>query len=130
MQNYPYFHLLLFAILPISQDEDWTFPPCPSPNFISIDRKSTRLNSSHQIISYAVFCLKKKKHPQAPRSNRSACRRTSREQRRARGHLPPRLLALARFGPVSARPHDREVFFFLKGVGPSDLPPLPPPALP
>src|SRR5258708_24377706 len=27
----------------------------------SRDRKSTRLNSSHQIISYAVFCLKKKK---------------------------------------------------------------------
>src|SRR5258708_16913067 len=27
----------------------------------SADRKSTRLNSSHQIISYAVFCLKKKK---------------------------------------------------------------------
>src|SRR5947208_13340002 len=26
------------------------------------DRKSTRLNSSHQIISYAVFCLKKKKN--------------------------------------------------------------------
>src|SRR5438552_13647815 len=29
---------------------------------LSRDRKSTRLNSSHQIISYAVFCLKKKKH--------------------------------------------------------------------
>src|SRR5258708_29944965 len=28
------------------------------------DRKSTRLNSSHQIISYAVFCLKKKKEPE------------------------------------------------------------------
>src|SRR5947208_4685511 len=28
------------------------------------DRKSTRLNSSHQIISYAVFCLKKKNHIQ------------------------------------------------------------------
>src|SRR5438552_11118959 len=28
---------------------------------LSRDRKSTRLNSSHQIISYAVFCLKKKK---------------------------------------------------------------------
>src|SRR5258708_10556208 len=28
---------------------------------IKTDRKSTRLNSSHQIISYAVFCLKKKK---------------------------------------------------------------------
>src|SRR3712207_7385177 len=29
----------------------------------SRDRKSTRLNSSHANISYAVFCLKKKKHP-------------------------------------------------------------------
>src|SRR5947208_15796142 len=27
---------------------------------VDLDRKSTRLNSSHQIISYAVFCLKKK----------------------------------------------------------------------
>src|SRR5207244_12844582 len=33
----------------------------PAPVEGSIDRKSTRLNSSHQIISYAVFCLKKKK---------------------------------------------------------------------
>src|SRR3712207_8152018 len=29
---------------------------------VLIDRKSTRLNSSHANISYAVFCLKKKKH--------------------------------------------------------------------
>src|SRR5690606_41315652 len=29
-----------------------------------VDRKSTRLNSSHVKISYAVFCLKKKKHEQ------------------------------------------------------------------
>src|SRR3712207_6870955 len=28
-----------------------------------VDRKSTRLNSSHANISYAVFCLKKKHHP-------------------------------------------------------------------
>src|SRR5207244_12294475 len=32
-----------------------------SQGFTRPDRKSTRLNSSHQIISYAVFCLKKKK---------------------------------------------------------------------
>src|SRR5258708_18859999 len=32
-----------------------------------LDRKSTRLNSSHQIISYAVFCLKKKTPPEYPR---------------------------------------------------------------
>src|SRR5437588_4698892 len=29
-----------------------------------LDRKSTRLNSSHTVISYAVFCLKKKNKPQ------------------------------------------------------------------
>src|SRR5258708_2608902 len=32
----------------------------PHPRSAPRDRKSTRLNSSHQIISYAVFCLKKK----------------------------------------------------------------------
>src|SRR5438105_10358023 len=31
-----------------------------------LDRKSTRLNSSHEWISYAVFCLKKKKNTQKP----------------------------------------------------------------
>src|SRR5947208_11763322 len=34
------------------------------------DRKSTRLNSSHQIISYAVFCLKKKKITSTTRTSR------------------------------------------------------------
>src|SRR5947208_5127079 len=33
----------------------------PGHDLLIGDRKSTRLNSSHQIISYAVFCLKKKK---------------------------------------------------------------------
>src|SRR2546426_7049032 len=33
----------------------------------TIDRKSTRLNSSHLVISYAVFCLKKKKQHQLTR---------------------------------------------------------------
>src|SRR5256886_4129707 len=35
------------------------------------DRKSTRLNSSHSQISYAVFCLKKKKRPLRPADSRS-----------------------------------------------------------
>src|SRR5258708_27827302 len=35
------------------------------------DRKSTRLNSSHQIISYAVFCLKKKKRKKILANNPS-----------------------------------------------------------
>src|SRR3972149_741485 len=38
------------------------------------DRKSTRLNSSHSQISYAVFCLKKKTHLQLPRGYGSARR--------------------------------------------------------
>src|ERR1022692_2774119 len=35
---------------------------CTPPSRQCTDRKSTRLNSSHLVISYAVFCLKKKKH--------------------------------------------------------------------
>src|SRR3712207_8030135 len=34
------------------------------PSWLRLDRKSTRLNSSHANISYAVFCLKKKKTAQ------------------------------------------------------------------
>src|SRR5438552_14301479 len=45
-----------------------------SSNGITTDRKSTRLNSSHQIISYAVFCLKKKKKENVrARSNPEPC---------------------------------------------------------
>src|SRR5258707_4589966 len=36
------------------------------------DRKSTRLNSSHANISYAVFCLKKKKNTEQKRGNEEA----------------------------------------------------------
>src|SRR5256885_7227853 len=36
-------------------------PQIDGPLLAAIDRKSTRLNSSHLVISYAVFCLKKKK---------------------------------------------------------------------
>src|SRR5258708_30827050 len=46
-------------------------------SLVARDRKSTRLNSSHQIISYAVFCLKKKKqkiHRDLLLSSRSAHR--------------------------------------------------------
>src|SRR3712207_7286174 len=39
-------------------------PAAPTVRQAVIDRKSTRLNSSHANISYAVFCLKKKKKHQ------------------------------------------------------------------
>src|SRR5437879_12629157 len=60
--------LSLHDALPISArpPPTRTRHPCPAPTrarrrFPPEDRKSTRLNSSHRCISYAVFCLKKKK---------------------------------------------------------------------
>src|SRR2546430_11316206 len=49
------------------------------PAGIPGDRKSTRLNSSHSQISYAVFCLKKKKtkHSHAPETSTYTCSMTS-----------------------------------------------------
>src|ERR1039457_7431886 len=42
-----------------------------------LDRKSTRLNSSHLVISYAVFCLKKKKIKYTNRKNTLYARHTT-----------------------------------------------------
>src|SRR5437867_6701425 len=67
--------LSLHDALPIFKDKilnrprakEWAKwqPDEPSANDMRrrLDRKSTRLNSSHRTISYAVFCLKKKKKP-------------------------------------------------------------------
>src|SRR5687768_18239864 len=41
-------------------------------NRLKTDRKSTRLNSSHGYISYAVFCLKKKNQKNPPQTPRTA----------------------------------------------------------
>src|SRR2546422_6814030 len=41
-------------------------PQKDSLRLVLLDRKSTRLNSSHGYISYAVFCLKKKKNKKKP----------------------------------------------------------------
>src|SRR5205807_10219541 len=50
---------MVFAVLPVvGSGLVW------GPGAIALDRKSTRLNSSHLVISYAVFCLKKKKQEQ------------------------------------------------------------------
>src|SRR5256885_7551661 len=44
-------------------------PRHPGQRERDLDRKSTRLNSSHLVISYAVFCLKKKKSTSAASSS-------------------------------------------------------------
>src|SRR5258708_32083543 len=55
-----------FAMLDLSKVRSEGF----GPGVLKVDRKSTRLNSSHQIISYAVFCLKKKKKKSRSRMKR------------------------------------------------------------
>src|SRR2546427_10126149 len=49
---HPRMHERAFVLVPLAEI---------APERITPDRKSTRLNSSHSQISYAVFCLKKKK---------------------------------------------------------------------
>src|SRR5256885_7525503 len=48
------------------------YAPGPAWWQAASDRKSTRLNSSHLVISYAVFCLKKKKTEEATPGDRAA----------------------------------------------------------
>src|SRR3989442_6354554 len=54
--------VLRTSALPVQGDVLATWPTAglPEGSVYTIDRKSTRLNSSHVRISYAVFCLKKK----------------------------------------------------------------------
>src|SRR5258705_1062626 len=57
----------------------WVRSPAPVRRSRALDRKSTRLNSSHLGISYAVFCLKKKKMLASPLEDN----RSERDQRRS-----------------------------------------------
>src|SRR5438034_4009162 len=59
-----FYHVAAYRQLPVASVP--LIVSVPSGNFGNLtagilDRKSTRLNSSHTVISYAVFCLKKKK---------------------------------------------------------------------
>src|SRR5438094_6172484 len=49
-------------------------PESNMPSTKRIDRKSTRLNSSHRTISYAVFCLKKKKKKKIKKDKKNKTR--------------------------------------------------------
>src|SRR3954466_6972039 len=90
------------------------------------DRKSTRLNSSHTIISYAVFCLKKKigagdnlvqlgLRLRLAHTRPLPCPREVRAATRGRGDV-------GRTRPARAR-----VFFFFMHRGPPEFPPFPHP---
>src|ERR1039458_4030655 len=92
------------------------------------DRKSTRLNSSHLGISYAVFCLKKKS-TQVPHTCRSSLGTGARltaftgRPRRTGRRIHVRCAGLAERNTTSRV----FFFFFLEDGPPHPLPPLPPP---
>src|SRR4051795_10723051 len=92
------------------------------------DRKSTRLNSSHTLISYAVFCLKKKrKQEPAVECGETSSRRQASLVLYAATHFfapSPRARALRgfRFACLLLR------FFFLNETAPPEFSLLPPPA--
>src|SRR5438034_6723306 len=56
------------------------------------DRKSTRLNSSHTVISYAVFCLKKKKKKQKQTTTSNTKKNTTKPHTTKNTQAPPRTL--------------------------------------
>src|SRR5437588_6978461 len=58
-------------------DEDWR-----GVSDVQEDRKSTRLNSSHTVISYAVFCLKKKKKKKKKTNKKTEHKKKTRQQQR------------------------------------------------
>src|SRR6266704_4473442 len=74
----------LFPYTTLFRSTEHDQQPTPSPKRTgsspsSVDRKSTRLNSSHVSISYAVFCLKKKKND--ARSHRAQKKKRERRDR-------------------------------------------------
>src|SRR3990170_3971359 len=85
------------------------------------DRKSTRLNSSHQIISYAVFCLKKKNAGAARRPAPPWLRAGLRAGLRAalRAGAPVRVVLLREGGECEAVERSLFFFFLMSGGPPS-----------
>src|SRR5450755_694509 len=86
------------------------------------DRKSTRLNSSHPCISYAVFCLKKKStcqsQPQSATNKIEA--RTVRPPSPAIPRVPP-FDTPAYLRHFSRKQHDRSPFFFFNDTATTEI---------
>src|SRR3954462_4690747 len=82
----------------------------------ALDRKSTRLNSSHTIISYAVFCLKKKiGQDDAPNGLRSGGLGLVRVPAGARQLPPPACpRSPASRNPAARPPHPPRFFFSIR----------------
>src|SRR6202051_1995085 len=122
--------LSLHDALPICHwlalDANGAFAQAIPAEFERIDRKSTRLNSSHMSISYAVFCLKKKKQPRhrelsgpAPSPVRRAPASAPHTSR-----SPPATTSCV--AQIRARPCIRSCFFFLNDGATTEISPSSP----
>src|ERR1039458_5116204 len=92
---------------------------------LKIDRKSTRLNSSHLGISYAVFCLKKKNSLLHGAVGLS--RATTPSRRRPHSPPAPPTRAQATTSACADPLYALAMFFFLKERAPREVAPFPPP---
>src|ERR1039457_5161112 len=103
--------------------------PAPSPAWSRdqmADRKSTRLNSSHLVISYAVFCLKKK-----PQTKQTTLPLQIERPPQPNAHMRAAVACASRH-----RAHSRTLsrvklysicfFFFLNDPAPPEISPFPP----
>src|SRR5215510_14448433 len=87
---------------------------------VSKDRKSTRLNSSHVAISYAVFCLKKKTdRPRARQRDEGRSRRHTSRRRDRRAAVPGIVRLFRSIGGAAA--YFRSYFFFFNDTATTEI---------
>src|SRR4051795_2870389 len=91
------------------------------------DRKSTRLNSSHTLISYAVFCLKKNKKQKTQEGGGALHQAAMMREGRSRTPVLSTSRTLAPLRAASPFISFLLFFFFFKERGPPGIPPFPPP---
>src|SRR6202789_3767667 len=85
----------------------------PGKDSVAEDRKSTRLNSSHYSISYAVFCLKKKNRQSKPPPQRPSAARAAHSLGATRlAPAGPTTAPSRRDQPPLGRPSGASLFFF------------------
>src|SRR6202043_594925 len=99
---------------------------CLPRTLVTKDRKSTRLNSSHVAISYAVFCLKKKQHLcDGPTARNSICGKAGHQKLAAQSqaNIQRCFGSVVGIAPLSSS----RAIFFLNNTETTEISPLSPP---
>src|SRR5476649_1417283 len=116
----------LFPYTTLFRSKQFKYQEMPKPTVVlpqreHQDRKSTRLNSSHTVISYAVFCLKKKKR----RPHRPKTKIKPNQHRTYNKHIGKRRewgwLYLRYASQVGSGHKDKFVFFFFNDTATTEI---------